>query len=131
MISVKVPDRILKLFSKGEANWDYIAIGYWGEWTREPDSYPANFMRLLQSGLGQLIDSKSIVLPLDLSSLLQTSIGKIIEKNPDQAIKILSRLGLPCMSCIRTNSENLGLALEIHNVDIKANLWLLREIAAI
>jgi hypothetical protein len=130
-ISVKVPDHILKLFSKGEANWDHIAIGYWGEWSREPDSYPANFMRLLQSGVDQLIYSKSIDLPLDLSSLLQTTISEIIEKNSDQVIKILSRLGLPCVSCIRTNSEKLGSALEIHNVDIRSNLWLLREILGI
>ena len=130
-ISVKVPDLILHLFSINEANWDHIAIGYWGEWTREPDVYPANFMRLLQSGQEQSIYDEGKNSAFELSLLLRITIGDIIEKDPDRIVKILSRLGLPCISCIRTNSETIGQALEIHNIDIVANLWLLREMAAI
>jgi hypothetical protein len=130
-ITVKVPDSILYLFSINETNWDHIAIGYWGEWTREPDVYPANFMRLLQSGQEQSILNEGKNSAFAVSSLLRITIGDIIEKDPDRIVKILSRLGLPCISCIRTNSETIGQALEIHQIDIVANLWLLREMAAI
>jgi CMP-N-acetylneuraminate monooxygenase len=83
IISVKVPNFILQLFSKGEANWDHIAIGYWGEWSREPDIYPANFMRLLQSGIESPNQIPKQDVPLDLSLFLQFPIADILEKNPD------------------------------------------------
>ena len=131
IISVKVPSFILELFSKGEANWDHIAIGYWGEWSREPDSYPANFMRLLQSGTESPNQIVNQDVPSDLSLFLQLPIADIVEKNPEQAIKLLSRLGLPCGTCLKTNSENLGQALEIHDIDITSNLWIIREMAGL
>jgi CMP-N-acetylneuraminate monooxygenase len=131
IISVKVPNFILQLFSKGEANWDHIAIGYWGEWSREPDIYPANFMRLLQSGIESPNQIPKQDVPLDLSLFLQFPIADILEKNPEQAIKLLSRLGLPCATCLKTNSENLAQALEIHDIDITSNLWLIRELAGL
>lgn len=130
-ISVKIPNFILELFSKGEANWDHIAIGYWGEWSRDPDIYPANFMRLLQSGFEPPTQTKNEVIPMDLSRFLKMSIADILEKNPKQGIKFLSRLGLPCASCIKTNSESLGQALEIHDIDINANLWVIREMVGV
>ncbi len=131
MISVKVPNFILELFSKGETNWDHIAIGYWGEWSRDPDIYPANFMRLLQSGFESPTQTKNEDIPMDLSRFLRMSIADILEKNPKQGIKFLSRLGLPCASCIKTNSENLGQALEIHDIDITPNLWIIREMIGV
>lgn len=130
-ISVEVPSYILWLFSIGETNWDHIAIGYWGEWFREPDVYPTNFMRLLQSGY-QLDSLKKKTTPTsDIAEVLQMPIGDIVEKNPKIASSILSRLGLPCLSCSRTNSENLSQALIIHNVDPTANSWLIRELAVL
>jgi CMP-N-acetylneuraminate monooxygenase len=127
-INVRVPEQILILLAKGKANWDHVAIGYWGEWSRCPDIYPANFMRLLQAG------NTSIPIndmpPLDIDYLLQKSVGEIIEGDEVFAPKLLGRLGLPCITCIRSNSETLLQALNIHNVDLESNIWLLRELAA-
>jgi CMP-N-acetylneuraminate monooxygenase len=130
-ITVEMPSYILWLFSLGEANWDHIAIGYWGEWFREPDVYPTNFMRLLQSGYPIQPLNKNQQHFTDIDSVLRMPIGDIVEKNPKIASSILSRLGLPCLSCSRINSENLSQALSIHNIDQTANLWLIRELTGL
>jgi CMP-N-acetylneuraminate monooxygenase len=130
-IEVSVPSHILRLFAEGKANWDHIAIGYWGEWDRNPDTYPVNFMRLLQSGI---IYSDYFDLETSdekILSILKRSIGDLIESNPEQTSYFLTRLGLPCLSCTRSNSESLEEALVLHNVDLNSHLWILRELASI
>jgi CMP-N-acetylneuraminate monooxygenase len=127
-IKVRVPEQIIILLAKGKANWDHVAIGYWGEWTRSPDVYPANFMRLLQAGNASM--SNNYAQPLELRTLLQKSVGEIIEGDEFFAPKLLGRMGLPCITCFRSNSETLLQALNLHNIDIESNIWILRELAA-
>ena len=67
---------------------------------------------------------------MDIEYVLSLSVGYLVEKNPVEIPKILTRLGLPCVSCIRLNSETLLQAMDIHNVDIDSNKILLKEITA-
>ena len=129
-VEVSVPSHILSLFAEGKANWDHIAIGYWGEWNRNPDIYPTNFMRLLQSGNNHSDYSVGKITEQQISSILKRSIGDLLEKNAEQASLFLTRLGLPCISCNRSNSESLEQALALHNVDLDSNIWILRELAS-
>jgi CMP-N-acetylneuraminate monooxygenase len=133
LIEVKIPFRILKLFASKNANWDHIAIGYWGEWNRSSENYPANFMRLLQSGTYQseLFNSNSgQILDSSIFTLLELPVGDLIEKSPENAQYFLTRLGLPCLSCVRSNSETLRQAFSLHNIDPAQFSWLLREFAS-
>lgn len=129
-IEVSVPSHIICLFAEGKANWDHIAIGYWGEWNRNPDIYPTNFMRLLQSGNNHSDYSAREITDQQISSILKRSIGDLLERNAEQASFFLTRLGLPCISCNRSNSESLEQALTLHNVDLDSNMWILRELAS-
>ena len=129
-LEVSVPSHILRLFAEGKANWDHIAIGYWGEWTRNPDIYPTNFMRLLQSGNNYSDHSVVEITDQKISSILKCSIGDLLESNSEQTAFFLTRLGLPCLSCNRSNSESLEQALTLHNVDLESNMWILRELAS-
>jgi CMP-N-acetylneuraminate monooxygenase len=129
-VEVSVPSHILSLFAEGKANWDHIAIGYWGEWNRNPDIYPTNFMRLLQSGNNHSDYSVGEITEQQISSILKRSIGDLLEKNAEQVSFFLTRLGLPCISCNRSNSESLEQALALHNVDLDSNIWILRELAS-
>lgn len=129
-VEVSVPSHILSLFAEGKANWDHIAIGYWGEWNRNPDIYPTNFMRLLQSGNNHSDYSVGEITEQQISSILKRSIGDLLEKNAEQTSFYLTRLGLPCVSCNRSNSESLEQALTLHNVDLDSNMWILRELAS-
>jgi len=129
-LEVSVPSHILRLFAEGEANWDHIAIGYWGEWNRNPDIYPANFMRLLQSGNNHSDYTAVEITEQEISLILKRSVGDLIESNLEQTSYFLTRLGLPCLSCHRSNSESLEQALTLHNVDVYSHMWILRELAS-
>ena len=129
-LEVSVPSHILRLFAEGKANWDHIAIGYWGEWTRNPDIYPTNFMRLLQSGNNHSDHSAVEITDQKISSILKRSIGDLLENKSEQTSSFLTRLGLPCLSCNRSNSESLEQALTLHHVDLDSNMWILRELAS-
>jgi CMP-N-acetylneuraminate monooxygenase len=129
-VEVSVPSHILRLFAEGNANWDHIAIGYWGEWDRNPDIYPTNFMRLLQSGNNHSDYSAVEITEQKISLILKRSIGDLIESNLEQTSYFLTRLGLPCLSCNRSNSESLEQALSLHNIDLDSNMWILRELAS-
>lgn len=130
-ITVKLPRHILNLFAEGEANFDHIAIGYWGEWYREPDLYPTNFMRLLQTGVFAQFNETIDIDELAFKKTLSTSISDYVELNPAEVSRILTRAGLPCASCIRSNTETLRDALNIHQIELNQVNWLLRELVAI
>jgi CMP-N-acetylneuraminate monooxygenase len=129
-ISVTIPSHIFNLLSEREANWDHLAIGYWGVWSRSPDIYPANFMRLLQAGNPKLENKTGLLPKSGFEFILQKTIGDIIEAEGIIAPKLFGRLGLPCLSCTRSNSETLYQALELHKIDIDSNAWILRELAS-
>ena len=88
-------------------------------------------MRLLQSGTNHLVYSQSEISEEKISFILKRSIGDLIENNPEQTPYFLTRLGLPCINCTRSNSENLEQALMLHGIDLDSNLWILRELASI
>ena len=129
-LSVEIPVAIFKLLASNRANWDHIAIGYWGIWSRKPNRYPSNFMRLLQSGV-----PSRYVISLPLSNELEreireSSIADLIESNPPEVSNLLTRVGLPCGACSLTNMETLNEAIQIHNIDLGAHDWFLKELAA-
>lgn len=130
-ISVEIPTYIFKLFADGQANWDHIAIGYWGKWNRSPNVYPANFMRLLQSGDTTEYAVAGTLISASEGELLKSTVGDLIEKNPKAFGMVLNRAGLPCVTCTHSNAEKLSDALAIHNVDLDANPWILKELMAI
>jgi hypothetical protein len=129
-ISVEIPLRIFKMLALGRANWDHVAIGYWGSWSRKPNRYPTNFMRLLQSGVPAGYNFRHSFTSKAATELGKSSIADLLERNPGEVSTILTRVGLPCGSCALTNTETLNEALMIHNVDLDANVWFLRELAA-
>lgn len=130
-VSVQIPLEILILYAEGAANWDHIAIGYWGVWNRSPNVYPANFMRLLQAGSATPYSNGSFAESKSEDRLLEVSIADLLEANFESVKSILNRAGLPCISCTRTNGETLRNALEIHGVDLSANPWIISELRSI
>ncbi len=130
-ITVEIPTKILILLASGKANWDHVAIGYWGTWDRAPNIYPANFMRLLQSGYTAPYSNKNFKVSKSDSAVLETAISDLIESNPSEVTRILNRAGLPCISCSRQNSETLKNAFEIHGLDLDSNPWVLSELRSL
>lgn len=126
-VRARIPRRIAELLALGRANWDHVAIGYWARWSREPDVYPARFMRLLQQGIWR---QEELPMSLDKSHFRQ-SIGTYIEKSPDTASRILNRAGLPCAACTKSNSESIQDAIRYHKLSPGLAKTLERELQAL
>lgn len=117
-LTAEIPEWVGELIVSDDstATWNHFDIGYWVRWTRSPDIYPANFMRLLQLGRpSRLIAKKPAT---DLADVRSKSIADFLEKDAELARAILSRSGLPCAGCNKANSDNLELAFEIHKVPL-------------
>jgi CMP-N-acetylneuraminate monooxygenase len=134
-ISVTIPIRIAGLLASGEANWGHMAIGYWGNWTRSPDIYPPNFMRLLQVGNVQQFqfprEIQSTKRGGDSHLISEYSVADLIEINPDLVASILSSTGLPCIACSRSNTETLHQAFELHSINRDRQARALAELQAV
>lgn len=131
-IDVSIPPHVASLYISGDetVNWENLSIGYWGRWSRDPDVYPARFMRLLQ--LGYVAGLRSLnKSPHRDDTVLDIPLGKVVESNPDLAKALLSRAGLPCFSCTHLTGETLGEALTIHSVPLERQARLKSEVRAL
>lgn len=115
-IDAEIPEWVGELLVSEDstATWNHFDIGYWVRWTRSPDIYPSNFMRLLQLGRPSGLIAKKPA--ISLGDVRSKSISDFLEKDPELARAILSRSGLPCAGCGKSNSDNLESAFEIHSV---------------
>jgi hypothetical protein len=88
-------------------------------------------MRLLQSGDATEYAFAGTLISANEGELLKSTVGDLIEKNPRAVGMVLNRAGLPCVMCAHSNAEKLSDALAIHNVDLDANPWILKELMAV
>lgn len=129
---VRIAPQIASLYVSGDetVNWDNLSIGYWGRWSRDPDVYPARFMRLLQLGYVAGLRSTNAP-PHKHDAVLDIPVGAVVERNPDLAGALLSRAGLPCVSCSHLKGETLRDALAIHSVPPERRARLESEVRAL
>ena len=129
-ITARLAREVAELYAVGDetVTWDNLAIGYWSQWTRDPDIYPSNFMRLLQLGYQSGLAVKPQHSPTE--DLLAMSVAEILESSPDLVPALLSRAGLPCAACTRQITESLATSLQIDAVPEAAKIRLLSELEA-
>jgi len=132
-LNAEISPWVAELLVSGEptAIWNHVDIGYWVKWSRDPDIFPANFMRLLQLGRVSRLES-SPELEIERSQNIErTAIATFIDKDPELARAILSRAGLPCVACTKSNADNLGDAFKIHRVPEKLSRLAKSELTAL
>ena len=131
-IVVSIAPQIASLYVSGDetVNWDNLSIGYWGRWSRDPDAYPARFMRLLQLGYVAGLKSSNAPIRKD-DTVLDVPVSAVVERNPDLASALLGRAGLPCVSCSNLKGETLREALAIHSVPAERRARLESEVRAL
>lgn len=127
-ISVEISPETAELLLGGDptVTWNHLDIGYLGKWSRSPDVYPVNFMRLLQLGYVHELATMGNCVTSD--QVLGQPVAKIIEASPRLARMLLNRAGLPCASCGFSNKETLGEALNVHNVSKNQRETLIAEL---
>ncbi len=129
IVDVEIPNYIGRIICDQGLNWDHIAIGYWGSWSRDSASYPSNFMRALQTSTDflKIYPAKtSSEIPED--KVLNLNMAFLIEGYPELTLRILNRHGLPCVGCFYSPGESLKKAIERHRLPIGAQAQLVREL---
>jgi nitrite reductase/ring-hydroxylating ferredoxin subunit len=128
-VKVSVPEYIGRVICDSSMNWDHIAIGYWGIWSRNLPDYPTNFMRALQIG-ADFVSSR----PREKSNrpaperILQLNVAALIESEPEIVRRIFNRYGLPCMGCFYSSGERLDTAIDRHRLPIGAKEKMVNEL---
>lgn len=129
-ISARISRRTALLYAFGDltVTWNHLDIGWWVRWEREPDVYPARFMRLLQ--LGSLENDLEAGVPVRPGggNFLQVPVATLVEMGPEIVARILDRAGLPCVGCSVMPSETLEEALTLHGVGQQQRERLLRDL---
>lgn len=128
-IWVEIPSWVAeKLVSNDEtATWNHFDIGYWLRWRREPNTFTANFMALLQLGWPrELMKSTGS----NNSRVESLAVAEFLETNPELGSAILTRAGLPCAGCTKLTAETLENAFAIHRVPESLRLRAVRELEA-
>lgn len=118
---IKVSGTLLKWIIENNESWDEATIGYWCEFSRNPDIYHADFWRLLQTPYYK----KNAQIT---SYTSKTSIAEILEGKGEKAERILGRYGLHCVGCTGAVEETLEQGIEAHGLSIGNTEKLLKEL---
>lgn len=132
-ISARISRQTALLYAFGDltVTWNHLDIGWWVRWEREPDVYPARFMRLLQLGsLENDFEAGALIRP-EGGNFLEAPVATLVEKSPKIVARILDRAGLPCVGCSVMPSETLGEALVLHGVAPQQRERLLQDLDTI
>lgn len=132
-ISARISRQTALLYAFGDltVTWNHLDIGWWVRWEREPDVYPARFMRLLQLGsLENDFEAGALIRP-EGGNFLEAPVATLVEKSPEIVARILDRAGLPCVGCSVMPSETLGEALVLHGVAPQQRERLLQDLDTI
>jgi CMP-N-acetylneuraminate monooxygenase len=124
-LRIGIPGNILAEIIRENLSWDEAHIGYWCRFWRSPDTYHANFWRLLQTPY-YVRPSKVELAPLpgrlegeSVASLLEGAVGLQVDR-------VLRRHGLYCHGCVHSPAETLASAATAHGLTPTA----LRRLAA-
>lgn len=115
-ITMKIPSEILMYICVNNESWDEATIGYWCEFSRNPDIYHTEFWRILQcpyyrkcTNPTNNTSKEHITTSSNLAFVLET-LGELGEK-------IFARYGLYCLSCNKAYSESIAQACAMHGIN--------------
>ena len=115
-LTMKIPSEILMYICKNNESWDEATIGYWCEFSRNPDIYHTEFWRILQT---PYYLKKPIYSLKNTCNLINetSNIAEVLEKLGDIGEKIFARYGLYCLTCNKAIMENIEQACAMHGID--------------
>lgn len=112
-ITMKIPSEILMYICVNNESWDEATIGYWCEFSRNPDIYHTEFWRILQCPYYLKNPHKN----KGTTFTAQSNVAHILESGGQISQKILERYGLYCLSCNKAYSETLSQACAMHGIE--------------
>lgn len=127
-LTMKIPSEILMYICLNNESWDEATIGYWCEFSRNPDVYHAEFWRILQTPYYLKKPNISSEKALSYKISKENNIAETLELLGDRGSKILGRYGLYCIACNKANMESIGIACEIHGIENTQMLRMITEL---
>jgi CMP-N-acetylneuraminate monooxygenase len=120
-MTMKMPVELLAKAVHGDISWDELHIGFWGEFSRNPDVYHLGFWRLIQSPYYKRHLSSTVSLKGRDDSAAQNAwerfpIAQILNNYGKPADRILRRYGLYCWGCNYSPAETIRSAAQAHGV---------------
>ena len=116
-ITMKIPSGILMHICENNESWDEATIGYWCEFSRNPNVYHTEFWRILQCPYFLKNPHKNASRSTPDTLNAQSNVAEILEGGGEMAQKILARYGLYCLSCNKSYSETLSQACAMHGIE--------------
>lgn len=108
-ITMKIPGEIMKYIIENNGSWDEATIGYWCEFSRNPDVYHADFWRILQAPYYKKCSKVN-------KFTENISIAEILEQKGELAERILGMYGLYCGGCQGAIYETLEQGATAHGL---------------
>lgn len=127
-LTIKIPSEILMYICKHNESWDEATIGYWCEFSRNPDVYHAEFWRMLQAPFYLKSLEMHEGSRRDQGICEQSNIAGIMEELGEVGAKIMSRYGLYCLTCHKAPMETLKQACNMHGINQTKMQRLIKEL---
>lgn len=119
-ITMTIPENIMKFIVENNESWDEATIGYWCEFSRNPDIYHADFWRILQA---PYYKKNPQIMGFD-----NVSIAELLEQKGEQAERVLSRYGMHCIGCSGSISETIQQGARAHGIEENKIVRLIQEL---
>lgn len=127
-ITMKIPSEILMHICENNESWDEATIGYWCEFSRNPNVYHTEFWRILQCPYFLKNPRDNVGENTSETLSAKSNVAEILERGGELAQKILARYGLYCLSCNKAYSETLSQACAMHGLELTQMERLLGEL---
>ena len=126
-LTMKIPSEILMYICKNNESWDEATIGYWCEFSRNPDIYHTEFWRILQT---PYYVKKPIYSLKNTCNMINESsnIAEVLETLGEISEKIFARYGLYCLTCNKAAMENIEQACLAHGIDTLRMQRMIKEL---
>jgi CMP-N-acetylneuraminate monooxygenase len=126
-LTMRMPLNILRHIIVHNASWDEAHVGFWCQFSRDPDVFSAGWWRLLQAPY--YVKPAGLAKAGEWAQLEDgTSVADLIERHGSLVERILGRYGLYCAGCANAPSESVARAAERHGLAPDSTERLMREL---
>lgn len=127
-MTMQCPGIIIQDIIRNDLSWDEVSSGYWGKFTRNPDTYNVSLWRLFHAPWKARTNYLNHEESLDIKT---SSIADIIEKFGKPALNIFEKYGLYCAGCEAAMGEKIIDGCKFHGLSSQQTHNLIEEISRI
>ena len=115
-MTMRCPGAIVQEIICNDLSWDEAHIGYWCEFSRDPDEYNIALWKLLHAPweARKSSEKKNFDSLFEISS--KTAIADLIEREGTPVVELLEKYGLYCSGCYASVGETIEEGCRMHGL---------------